>query len=727
MVAFAGPALADFGYSWVKKLDPATIIVRSDGESYTSLAEAPLAITGEIELNFDAETLGRVKFWAVWPELKAEDAAEQIHNREPLIPWIEYRGYGYSESYPVGDRPKSVDHTKVLRLPRNAYDTFAVSACNALAHRLRDEAGMGDQEIFSRNRTVRVRAGTGHTWEMTGAAGSQDPVPVIGGAASDPERDKVRIICQKKPSRVPPVVEEPTPEVPEVKKAEILSVDDKGGYVGSCGMEIDARITTNRTNEELKFRYVSDKGHESDIKTVNTGGGTTAILQHDYDLPSDSDYTGKIRIEGVSSNFVSAWKNYDLDCGTPNDLLTLLPPKATHLEAHTTGDEIRYQGHVCPAKVKVFGVFKGRGTSSGNVWLAVNGKPEAQLPFDVEDGQTKIVEAEYDLSWEGVRGPFRQDINLALYLTGPSGAEVGRLLKTQSFSCRKPQISEAAQGGADGLASGAPAPKSVVLATFGLGQKRFPGYICPERVWIRSSVRSGNKALKGTVALFAGGSLRKELAVDQPANTNNVYDVNHDLSWSGATLPEQTMLITVKFANQHGHVVKTVEKTERFACRRIGTSEAVPGGKSAGEPKPTHSQQAGNPVAVGKATLLPAAGFAIQAPKGRVRQGKIKLSGGKPNAKYALHFYRKTESGFKLVRSAKLPRAMTGPNAGFDMKALTGGRNWRLEVCAAGQKGKKACRTSDFNLPLSKASAGAKKTPKQPTPAKVFILPGMGG
>ncbi len=716
VLAIAEPALADVGRSKVTRLDSATITVRSDGESYTSLVEAPPAITGAIEVEFDAEVAGRVTFWEVWAELQAEDGSEQGGYSVPLIPWVKYESYGHSRSYDAGNRPRRVHLTVTLNVPRAAYDSLAISACNALAYRLRNRQGLGNQEIFSQDRMIRVRAGTGHRWEMSGAAGIHETPPWVD--SSDPHRDKVRVVCQKAPTQVPPVVEEPAREKPEVKTAEILSVDESSGFIGGCTMKIDARITTNKTHEELRFRYVSDQGHQSDIKTVNTGGGTLAILQHEYDLPSDGDYSGKVRIEGVSSNFVSAWKNYDLDCiATPNDLQAVLPPKAFHLEAIATADEVVYQGRFCPAKVKVWGIVKGRSKAqSGTAWLVVNGKPKVKQPFVAEDGQTVIVEGEQELSWDG---SFKQDVNLGLYLMSKAGPQVGELEKTQTFECRAPNA-----GGPGDRTSDASVPEVLGLTVVRRGEKTFPGYVCPERMRVDGSLQSGNKPLKGSLSIFVGGTQQQKYMIDLPANTGNGYGIEYELSWNPEMKLEQTLLFTIQFANQHGHVVKTAERMTNIACREVAMPNVVggaSGGLSAGRPQ----QQAGRPSTAGGLILQPAATFAVEAPRGSIKSGRIELSGGKADAKYLLRFYRKTGKGYQHVRSAKLPRLMTGRKAAFKLAALTGGRSWRLEVCPAGSKNRKVCKIADFQVP-SLRTTGKAKTPKKPASTKVFIMPGLG-
>jgi hypothetical protein len=305
-------------------------------------------------------------------------------------------------------------------------------------------------------------------------------------------------------------------------------------------------------------------------------------------------------------------------------------------------------------------------------------------------------------------------------VTNKSADIVDQIEVSQAFACKQPTTAGVAQGAAGGIAADVSAPKSVTLSVSPLGQKRLPGYVCPEKVRIHGNVQSGDAPLSGTAALFAGGSLQQQHAVELEANWSHNYDADYVLTWNAATQTEQTLIFTLKFANQHGHVVKTVEKTEGFACRKINTSgvgQGAPGGVSAGEPDPSPSQRAvGGQLALSQALV-------IQAPKGVVRGGRIRLSGAAANATYMLKFYRKDGGSYVRVQSAQLPKQMTGPNGSFPLKALSGGRDWRLEVCPAGGT-QGGCKAADFRLPMVGGAGGAKVAPGEKPVVPMVIVPG---
>jgi hypothetical protein len=79
------------------------------------------------------------------------------------------------------------------------------------------------------------------------------------------------------------------------------------------------------------------------------------------------------------------------------------------------------------------------------------------------------------------------------------------------------------------------------------------------------------------------------------------------------------------------------------------------------------------------------------------------------------------------VNAAQLPKQMTGLVASFPLQALSGGRDWRLEVCPLGGA-PTACKTSDVRLTrIGGAGAAAAPSPQSPDQPQgtIFILPGV--
>ncbi|NIA69590.1 hypothetical protein HBA54_13395 [Pelagibius litoralis] len=846
-MAAPGQALADYGSALVTELDLAVIEVASDGQGYTTVSGSSPAINGMMRLSLDAHKYGKVKSWAAWPSI--QDMAIQKK---------QFPEFKYSESYSIGDRPKTVGRDLPFSIPLQAYKAYAKDACNQLASRLRSKHGKTDEEIFAVDREIPVVVRGELTWEMSGLANDDPPpAPVPSGAGNPGGNSKVKpvtIVCQKTPlPQAPPTANDPVPQVQSVN----LVVDGQGTPVGECRLILSGIVTTNLPNTQVKFRFRDQDGKESGVKTVVTGPNAWVKYGHIQTLPSGDLNTGEVRVIGVSEEFSSDWKNYKVDCRSP----------AVQLEVLATTEKVMHQGETCPASAKIYGVVKGRGDIAGAASLFADGKLKALKQYDLEDKETTVIEGDYDLDWQNA-GASQQSVKFSMNVANNAGDLIGQLEVSETFEC--------SQGVPDGLAGDIPLPKTVKLVVVPQGTVVQGDYVCPAEVRMIAGVVSGKDPLSGKVVYFVDALLNDEKDFSLGASQQQGVIVEHPLDWSGGgngllakadagngdspagdgdSPPEQKLNFKVKVLNQLGFEIGAAQQMKTFACKKIATAglddgapgglaTALPpkpnvfsvpvgeiqhngnfcpariqiygtlkgrgafagsaglvmntatvltkgvsiddketvnvagvfdltwkdsetqllefgidlananddkvdsvyktinlecrkpgvvgigqgaGGYSSAKPKPTNSQQAGKPAAVGGLMLPQAPAFAIQAPKGNIKSGQIQLSGGKAGAKYVLRFYRKAGNGFKLIRSAKLPRAMTGPNASFDVKALTGGRNWRLEVCAAGQKGKKACKTTDFQLPLSKAPAGVKKTPKKPAKTKVFILPGMGG
>lgn len=253
------------------------------------------------------------------------------------------------------------------------------------------------------------------------------------------------------------------------------------------------------------------------------------------------------------------------------------------------------------------------------------------------------------------------------------------------------------------------------------------GLLCPAQIVVVGTLKGRGK-LTGGVALLAAG-LPKALAQYNIENDEAFYiEGEHRLSW-GPTQAQQTVTFAMNVTNTAGAIVEQFEKTEHFACRNPQTAGVAQGaaGGVAGKPKPMPSQQETAPGRL----MLPQA-LAIQAPQGLVRKGEIRLSGGAANGSYTLTFLRKSGGAYTAVNAAPLPKQMTGLTASFPLAALTGGRDWRLEVCPQKQDGTKqggpkqggtACKTSDFRLPRVGGGGAAVKAPGKPA-TPLIIVPG---
>ena len=72
----------------------------------------------------------------------------------------EFKSFSVSKTYARGDRPKRIDERWDVALTKVAYADFVTEACNRLAYNLRNNLGMGDDEIFGQNRTIKLELRT---------------------------------------------------------------------------------------------------------------------------------------------------------------------------------------------------------------------------------------------------------------------------------------------------------------------------------------------------------------------------------------------------------------------------------------------------------------------------------------------------------------------------------------------------------------------------------------
>lgn len=448
------------------------------------------------------------------------------------------------------------------------------------------------------------------------------------------------------------------------------------------------------------------------------------------DAPPKQTMDFSVRIVRSGVTVASVERSMELSCEGVNVLgtaISLDPPKAIFLEAHPKADEILHQGRICPARISIRGGFVGHGSASGKAVLRANGVVAAEAPYSIEDGQTETIAGEYDLLWHNVPGPIQSNVSFALRLYDAEGDEIDSMTEAQTFACRDPELARGDADRVDGLVSDeTPQPKSYNLVLSQVGSRFRNGYVCPEKVSMDGIVNSGSEGFSGSVSHYTGAVQRHTEAVELGPNLTQAISAEHVLDWENGAFPEKVVVYAFKVENQYGLEVGSKQVTKRMACQKIETNrDPAVSDLFSGGARPVTAQQGGK-AAAGQLALQAGPAFAIQAPKGRVRAGRIQLSGGPADARYDLRFYRGDKGGYRMLRSAQLPRQMTGRTATFNLKALSGSRNWRIEVCPAGSNNKRACKTSEFQLPSQRSSSNAAPRANA-AGTKVFILPGQGG
>ncbi|HMA14536.1 MAG: hypothetical protein ACM35H_13900 [Bacteroidota bacterium] len=449
-LAAATPALADDGDADITWLNTPVIVVEGNGTVYNKVVQPGQNLTGKIRVQLDAGVSGRVRSWEAWPTLRAGGGA-----------WKAMKGTGmsHSESYD-SPRPKTVDEEFDFSIPMAYYAETAIAACNDEAANLRAQ-GLNNAAIFGQHRAALFVVDVGLTYDMSGVAGSESPQEV--GASV--ERT---VTCRGNPPAQTPVANDPQRTKPEVEQA-VLLIHGKGSLHGvGCSVNLSGVIETNLPNTQVKFRYHSDDGRKSELKTVQTDLSGTVMFNHEYPLSSGGTTSGKIRMVGQHPDFTSAWNSYSVICGSPQGEASNDPtPPALKLDVSATKVEKMYKGFVCPAKVYAVGDIVSNDAMEGRAIhvVAQQGVFEPQQQVDeskisLANGHHLVIGYEPELRWSNVKvvgGALKQTLKFTFMVSRHNKA-VATVHKMLVVSCRKPQPSGAGQGAPGGKSTGKPEP-----------------------------------------------------------------------------------------------------------------------------------------------------------------------------------------------------------------------------------------------------------------------------
>jgi hypothetical protein len=438
----AGPVAADTSSTHIVKVITPVIEIENDGQHYTKPAVALAQIAASANVALDAEISGRIKSFKVWLKFRSETSN-----------WADFPEHGHAETFPLHERPKSLNNDFFLSIPYGAHASYLVAYCNLQANALR-HGGMSNTEIFAQDRPLQVGLLSALEYEMSGANGRVDTTGIGGGWDS---LAKMTVVCKAKDPERSPVANDPARDKPEVKAAG-LDIHEKSSLQGACRLTLVAQIETVEPTTQVQFRFESDAGDKSDVKQVITDSVGKGQYAFDYPLAPGGTRTGKIRIRGVGENFGSEWEDYEVQCGSPaQDVATVLAPKAVAVEAYATAENVMYRGLVCPAKAKVWGVMMGRGDVQGGVAVLADGQMVLLQQYQAEVGKDVVVQAEHALNWEGNQTG-QQSVHYRMNITNGVGDLVDHIEKSWSFECKKPQVSGAVAGGPGGIATGQNTP-----------------------------------------------------------------------------------------------------------------------------------------------------------------------------------------------------------------------------------------------------------------------------
>lgn len=445
------PALADVGTVNVIWLGTPVIVVESNGSNYDKVVPSSQNIDGKIRVDLDAGVSGRVRSWEAWPELRPHDGA-----------WKAIKGTGMSRSKSYNTpRPKTVVEEFNFSIPRVHYAVTVIAACNGEAARLRSQ-GLDNAAIFGQDRAALFEVDAGVSYDMSGLAGSDTPEEVRGFL----ERT---VICKGIPSAPAPVADDPTRTKPEVEQA-VLSIHEEGSLRGACSINLSGVIETNQPNTQVKFRYHSDDGRKSELKTVATDQSGTVMFNHEYPLSAGGTKTGKIRMVGEFPGFTSAWRNYSVNCGSPAQGFASNDPTPPTLALTVAPyKEKMHKGFACPAQVAMNGKIMASDAYEGRaIFTAAQqavAEPQSQVDeqdFDIVAGQHWAVGFAPEVRWSNVvavgGNPPKQTMKLT-FIVARHNKAVASVQKILVLSCRKVQTSGVGQGAPGAVAQpGAPEP-----------------------------------------------------------------------------------------------------------------------------------------------------------------------------------------------------------------------------------------------------------------------------
>lgn len=285
-LATTTPALADEAATHVVKLLTPVIEIESDGEHYTKPVIPLVQVAASVNVALDAGISGRIKSYKAWLKFRSETSD-----------WADFPQHATSESFALNERPKALNNNVYVSIPYGSHASYLVSYCNLQANALR-HGGMTDQQIFSQDRPIEVGVHSDLQYEMSGVDGTVSTSALGGGWSI---LKKMTVVCKGvPPARVPPpVANDPTRDKPEVLEAD-LSIIEQHSLQGACAVSLSGVIRTGEPNTEVKFRYRSKDGRQSDVKTATSDHSAMAMFSHDFPLSPGGVRTGELRIVGVS-------------------------------------------------------------------------------------------------------------------------------------------------------------------------------------------------------------------------------------------------------------------------------------------------------------------------------------------------------------------------------------------------------------------------------------------
>ncbi len=301
---FAGistSAQADTGSVQVISANPSTLTVLNNGQNYTVLQNKG-HVNVRVDFEFDTGTFGKIKSW--WVQPKFENNFGIAHN----VPGMQW--YKQSKSYSVGNRPSEIDTILNVPVSVGAIKDAAVGMCNFKAAGLRNQ-GQSNNQIFAQDHEVSFRVSADFDVDAKGSGSNQQVFESMPDYI-------LKVRCAKHSGPSIPQANGGYATNVEVMKA-TLQLQEVAPPSGACKIKTTTAISTNRANATIKYRFVHNTGHKSNVLTTKTKANKIAVVKHDWDIPNGpGKELGWVRIEGVSPKFQSNPAQYSMNCKGPS-------------------------------------------------------------------------------------------------------------------------------------------------------------------------------------------------------------------------------------------------------------------------------------------------------------------------------------------------------------------------------------------------------------------------
>jgi len=184
-------------------------------------------------------------------------------------------------------------------------------------------------------------------------------------------------------------------------------IDKQVSVTDVCKVQPKGAFRSSKPNQLVRFRYEhidqSFKKKLSEVHQVTTDSQGYANFAHDYPVPNGpGKERGKMRVLGVSHDFQSAQRNYQMDCkdGGPG-ALQLKGNSTIKLKAKPVKSSNKPFGNqICPTKIKFTGTIKAGNDFSGKAVFVGQSLADVKVKnFSIKKGQTKRVNRVRKLEW----------------------------------------------------------------------------------------------------------------------------------------------------------------------------------------------------------------------------------------------------------------------------------------------------------------------------------------